>query len=68
MSSFGRYIPLGLAVAFGIWNGYYAFKPAFKELQMGSQQSLAKDLQPIEKQTDANNQQKPPKDDASSNR
>ncbi|KAI0802322.1 hypothetical protein GGR55DRAFT_454847 [Xylaria sp. FL0064] len=32
MSSFGRiYVPLGLAVVFGIANGYYAFQPLLKE-------------------------------------
>ncbi|OTB04528.1 hypothetical protein M426DRAFT_320647 [Hypoxylon sp. CI-4A] len=40
MSSFGRtFIPIGIAVAFGVWNGYYAFNPALKEQQKGPQQS-----------------------------
>ncbi|KAI1381319.1 hypothetical protein F4677DRAFT_402661 [Hypoxylon crocopeplum] len=44
MSSFGRqFIPIGLAVVFGIVNGYYAFNPALKEQQKEMQQSIAKD-------------------------
>ncbi|KAI1300778.1 hypothetical protein F5Y03DRAFT_363533 [Xylaria venustula] len=32
MSAFGRsYVPLGLAIVFGIANGYYAFQPVLKE-------------------------------------
>ncbi|KAI0965991.1 hypothetical protein F4678DRAFT_451002 [Xylaria arbuscula] len=32
MSSFARsYVPLGLAIVFGIANGYYAFQPLLKE-------------------------------------
>ncbi|KXJ89639.1 hypothetical protein Micbo1qcDRAFT_164930 [Microdochium bolleyi] len=26
-----RVLPLGFAIGFGIWNGYYAFNPVFKE-------------------------------------
>ncbi|KAI0884884.1 uncharacterized protein GGS22DRAFT_164563 [Annulohypoxylon maeteangense] len=38
MSSFGRaFIPIGLAVAFGILNGYYAFGPLLQEHQNISQ-------------------------------
>ncbi|KAI1433050.1 hypothetical protein GGR50DRAFT_696436 [Xylaria sp. CBS 124048] len=34
MSPFGRnFVPLGLAVVFGIANGYYAFQPLLKEQQ-----------------------------------
>ncbi|KAI0100713.1 hypothetical protein F4776DRAFT_649425 [Hypoxylon sp. NC0597] len=68
MSSFTRtFIPIGLAIAFGVWNGYYAFDPAFKDHQKASQ-SIAKDTQPTDKATEASNQQRSPKDDASSNR
>ncbi|KAI0537011.1 hypothetical protein GGR58DRAFT_473153 [Xylaria digitata] len=32
MSLFARnYVPLGLAIVFGIANGYYAFQPLLKE-------------------------------------
>ncbi|KAJ1325002.1 hypothetical protein MN608_09711 [Microdochium nivale] len=26
-----RVLPIGFAIGFGIWNGYYAFNPVFKE-------------------------------------
>ncbi|KAI1139839.1 hypothetical protein F5Y05DRAFT_412020 [Hypoxylon sp. FL0543] len=69
MSSFGRtFIPIGLAIAFGVWNGYYAFNPAFKEQEKTSQQSTAKDIQPRDKATEVNNERKLSKDDASPNR
>ncbi|KAI1453819.1 hypothetical protein F4805DRAFT_442258 [Annulohypoxylon moriforme] len=46
MSSFGRtFIPIGLAVAFGIFNGYYAFGPIFRDHQKASQPPTAKDSQ-----------------------
>ncbi|OTA65077.1 hypothetical protein K449DRAFT_392159 [Hypoxylon sp. EC38] len=68
MSSFTRtFIPIGLAIAFGVWNGYYAFNPAFKEHQQKSQ-SIAKDLQPTDKATEVHNQQRQPKDDISPGR
>ncbi|KAI2611681.1 uncharacterized protein GGS25DRAFT_205475 [Hypoxylon fragiforme] len=42
MSSFGRTIlPVGLAVAFGIWNGFYAFSPAFQEERQRREQEQA---------------------------
>ncbi|KAI1404165.1 hypothetical protein F4819DRAFT_448928 [Hypoxylon fuscum] len=66
MSSFFRTaIPITLAVAFGIWNGYYAFDPAFKEHQQGSQKSIAKEDQQLNQAAKFrdNNQQKAPKAD-----
>ncbi|KAI1495299.1 hypothetical protein F5X96DRAFT_664929 [Biscogniauxia mediterranea] len=30
MSSFGRYVPISLAIVFGIFNGYYAFNGPLK--------------------------------------
>ncbi|KAI0384893.1 hypothetical protein F5Y04DRAFT_277630 [Hypomontagnella monticulosa] len=47
MSSFVRQlIPTGLAIAFGVWTGIYAFQPAFKDLQEKSQQQeTSKDKQ-----------------------
>ncbi|KAI0843678.1 hypothetical protein F5Y06DRAFT_291597 [Hypoxylon sp. FL0890] len=68
MSSFGRtFIPIGLAVAFGVWNGYYTFNPAFKEHQEASQQSTA-NPQPTEKTTEVNKQQRSSRNDASPDR
>ncbi|KAI2624661.1 hypothetical protein GGS26DRAFT_593278 [Hypomontagnella submonticulosa] len=52
MSFVRQLIPMGLAVAFGVWTGVYAFQPAFKGLQDNSQQQ----------QTSKNNQQKPEAD------
>ncbi|KAI8960871.1 hypothetical protein F5Y11DRAFT_328375 [Daldinia sp. FL1419] len=50
MSSFTRTaIPIGLAVAFGIWNGYYVLNPAFKEQQEKAQQRMAMDSQQLDR-------------------
>ncbi|KAI1388502.1 uncharacterized protein F4822DRAFT_402999 [Hypoxylon trugodes] len=47
MSSLGRkVIPISLAVALGIWNGYYAFSPALKEQQKESEPITQNGQQP----------------------
>ncbi|KAI5923784.1 hypothetical protein F4810DRAFT_667457 [Camillea tinctor] len=33
MSSLGRYVPISLAIAFGVFNGYYAFSGPLKAQQ-----------------------------------
>ncbi|KAI1102021.1 hypothetical protein F4804DRAFT_314275 [Jackrogersella minutella] len=70
MSSFGRtFLPIGLAVVFGIANGYYAFKPSLKEAQEKSQNPIAKDDQQMNKTTEAKDstQQESSKTDTSAN-
>ncbi|KAH9898669.1 hypothetical protein F4778DRAFT_742480 [Xylariomycetidae sp. FL2044] len=47
MSSFARtYLPIGLAVGFGIWNGYYTFAPEFKEQQRKREEREKKEKPP----------------------
>ncbi|KAI1476611.1 hypothetical protein F4774DRAFT_412738 [Daldinia eschscholtzii] len=49
MSSFTRTaIPIGLAVAFGVWNAYYVLDPALKEQQEKAQQRMAKENQKLD--------------------
>ncbi|KAI0398933.1 hypothetical protein F4802DRAFT_84693 [Xylaria palmicola] len=46
MSFFARnYVPMGLAVVFGIANGYYAFQPLLKEKHQGLDLTTEKGLQ-----------------------
>ncbi|KAI0007952.1 hypothetical protein F4779DRAFT_589268 [Xylariaceae sp. FL0662B] len=53
MGSFTRtFIPMGLAIAFGIWNGYYAFGPILREHHEQRTQSIAKDEQQQDKLPD----------------
>ncbi|KAI0845794.1 hypothetical protein F5Y00DRAFT_245672 [Daldinia vernicosa] len=71
MSSFTRAaLPVGLAVAFGVWNAYYVLDPAFKEQQEKTLQRLAKDNQQLDKVTEVKDstQQKTPKTDTLYNR
>ncbi|KAI1657380.1 hypothetical protein F4813DRAFT_75182 [Daldinia decipiens] len=71
MSSFTRAaLPVGLAVAFGIWTAYYALDPAFREQQEKAQQRLVKDNQQLDKVPEVKDlaQQKTPKTDTSRNR
>ncbi|KAI1076536.1 hypothetical protein F5B20DRAFT_555468 [Whalleya microplaca] len=57
MGSFRNFIPLTLAVGFGILNGYYAFNPAFKEYNNKDlQPSIAKDEQQQDKLSDTTQQ------------
>ncbi|KAI5858163.1 hypothetical protein GGS23DRAFT_341157 [Durotheca rogersii] len=55
MSSLVRgFLPISLAIAFGIWNGYYAFDTSLREQQ---QQGKRATQQP----TTTNDSQQPPK-------
>ncbi|KAI2464289.1 hypothetical protein F4781DRAFT_413424 [Annulohypoxylon bovei var. microspora] len=71
MSSFGRtFIPIGLAVAFGMFNGYYVFAPMFREQQKGSQLPITKSDQETNMMArlDDSTQHQPSDTDISSNR
>ncbi|KAI0900297.1 hypothetical protein F4806DRAFT_491184 [Annulohypoxylon nitens] len=60
MSSFGRtFIPIGLAVAFGIFNGYYAFAPTLREHQNASKPTTTKGNQQIDNVAEANDSTQP---------
>ncbi|KAI1213646.1 uncharacterized protein F4807DRAFT_408567 [Annulohypoxylon truncatum] len=55
MSSFGRnFIPISLAVAFGMLNGYYVFGSTFKEHQKAPQLPTTRDNQQTDSVTEVN--------------